>query len=193
MRLAIEQGLEYVTVDAIAAEADVSPRTFHNYFSSREEALAAPMVDFGDSLTEKLAARPRGESIWTALREVIVGSLDASEANRNSLTVQVELFSTNPSVLACEMAALEEMRQRFADVIASRTGTDAQYDMYPHLVSGAAANALKTAFDLWAGQLRPGLVDLVDEAFAMIGAGLPEPNGGTSGGASGGASGETSD
>lgn len=185
MRLAIEQGLEHVTVDAIAAEADVSPRTFHNYFSSREEAIAAPMVDFGDRLTEELAARPVGESIWAALHEVIVGSLDESEATRKSLTAQVELFSTHPSVLASEMAAMEEMRVRFADVVASRTGTDARYEMYPHLVAGAAANALKTAFDLWAVRPGSGVVALVDEAFAMIGSGLPEPIGETepSGGA----------
>ncbi|HEY5017289.1 MAG TPA: helix-turn-helix domain-containing protein, partial [Streptosporangiaceae bacterium] len=41
MRLAIERGLENVLVEDIAAAADVSPRTFNNYFASKYEAICA--------------------------------------------------------------------------------------------------------------------------------------------------------
>jgi len=41
LRLAVERGLENVTVEDITAEADVSLRTFGNYFSSKYEAIAA--------------------------------------------------------------------------------------------------------------------------------------------------------
>jgi len=41
MRLAAERGLEHVRVEDIATLAGVSPRTFNNYFSSREEAICA--------------------------------------------------------------------------------------------------------------------------------------------------------
>lgn len=174
-RLAVEHGLDHLTVEAIAAEADVSPRTFHNYFSSREEAIAASIVDFGQQLTDRLQARPADEPIWDALHAVVVKSLDDSPGNRQRLTAQFEMFSNNPAVLASQMAALEGMRRRFAAVIAARTGTDAEHDMYPHLVAGAAANAMKTAFDTWATRAEPGLKALVDDAFTMVRAGLPEP------------------
>src|ERR1700730_17662225 len=45
MRLAIEHGLENVLVEDIAAAADVSPRTFNNYFASKYEAICALPVD----------------------------------------------------------------------------------------------------------------------------------------------------
>lgn len=37
--LALENGLTGATIDAISARAEVSPRTFFNYFSSKEEAV----------------------------------------------------------------------------------------------------------------------------------------------------------
>lgn len=39
LRLAAEQGPDGVTIEAIADAANVSRRTFSNYFSSKEEAL----------------------------------------------------------------------------------------------------------------------------------------------------------
>jgi AcrR family transcriptional regulator len=54
LRLAVEQGLENVTVEDITAEADVSLRTFGNYFSSKYEAICAIGTE---ALAEAIAAR----------------------------------------------------------------------------------------------------------------------------------------
>ena len=53
--LVLRDGVEHATVDAICAAADVSSRTFFNYFDSKEHAIlgmadAAPALRLGDDL-----------------------------------------------------------------------------------------------------------------------------------------------
>src|SRR5690606_30909865 len=45
VRLAIERGPDRVLVEDIAAEAGVAPRTFSNYFPSKEAAIIADWTD----------------------------------------------------------------------------------------------------------------------------------------------------
>lgn len=176
-RLAVELGVEHVTVEAIAAAADVSPRTFHNYFSSREEAVVAPIIDWAERLTGELQERPADEPIWDSLQAVFVESLDDSPEGHARLIAQLEMIKANPAVIASQLSALDTMRRRFAEAIAARSGTDANRDLYPHLIAGAAAHAVKTSMDLWAlGRTDRPLRSLVIEAFALIRAGLPQPD-----------------
>ncbi len=42
LRLALRDGVDRVTVDQIAAEADIAVRTFFNYFSSRRRRWSPP-------------------------------------------------------------------------------------------------------------------------------------------------------
>ena len=44
LRLALEHGPQNVRVDDIAEAAGVSPRTYNNYFSSREQAIVVALA-----------------------------------------------------------------------------------------------------------------------------------------------------
>src|SRR6266481_5108814 len=59
LRLALERGWDDVRVDDIAEAAGVSPRTYNNYFSSREQAIVAAVTAERDArVAEAVAARP---------------------------------------------------------------------------------------------------------------------------------------
>ena len=62
MELFAARGFDAVTVDAIAAAAGVSRRTFFRYFPTKEDVFFARRREQHDKLSALLAApRPRGE------------------------------------------------------------------------------------------------------------------------------------
>src|SRR3954470_9490460 len=80
VRLTVEHGLDRLTVEAIADAADVSRRTFSNYFANKEEALLWSDRARIARLLEFVAARPAREPPWDAMSaaaiELAAGSSD---------------------------------------------------------------------------------------------------------------------
>src|SRR2546429_8613576 len=72
LRLALEHGADNVRVDDIAEAAGVSPRTYNNYFSSREQAIVAAITAERDlRVATALRARPAGEPLAQAVVEAV--------------------------------------------------------------------------------------------------------------------------
>src|SRR5215471_14390542 len=81
--LVAERGFSHVTVEDIAAAADVSPRTFFNYFPTKEAALFGADPDRITALRERVARLAPGEPALAALRLVMV---DDARAAADELT-----------------------------------------------------------------------------------------------------------
>src|SRR5271157_1912638 len=79
--LVAERGFAHVTVDDIAAAADVSARTFFNYFPTKEAALFGASADRLEALREGIVRHPRGDSALEALRTVLVSEARARAAD----------------------------------------------------------------------------------------------------------------
>src|SRR5437764_6562794 len=74
LRLALEHGPENVRVDDIAEAAGVSPRTYNNYFASREQAIVAAIaaeraLRVGAALRARPADEPLADAVVTAVLE----------------------------------------------------------------------------------------------------------------------------
>src|SRR5207247_4530384 len=68
LRLALECGPDNVRVDDIAEAAGVSPRTYNNYFSSREQAIVAAVTAEREARgAEAVAARPASVRLAAAV------------------------------------------------------------------------------------------------------------------------------
>lgn len=174
IRLFLEQGPSAVTVNDICEAANVSPRTFFNYFESKEAALFAWDQRLTDRLVAELAARPSHEPPLTALRRAMDDTLP-SFAAQTGWHARKELFGACPELRTKILQAVFRLEDRLVDALADRTGCPAG-GLYPRLLAAATGSVFRAALTTWAPETGlAGLRALVDQAFDHLAAGLPVP------------------
>ncbi|MHA2788412.1 TetR/AcrR family transcriptional regulator [Corynebacterium sp. S7] len=109
-RLVISRGTENTTVADIAAAVGVSARTFHNYFSSREDALEEFATIHATTLKEELENAGHGANMLDTLESIVLDSF-CSEPD-DSVDNIVVLF-------------------RVCTILESLRGTDQHYRLLP--------------------------------------------------------------
>jgi AcrR family transcriptional regulator len=177
LRLVAERGLENVSVDDIAARADVSPRTFFNYFSSKDDAVLGLDPEASGRQIELFLARPADESPVQALRAVSRVQAAEMAGDTELWPLRLTVIDTHPALLARLAAAFGQSERALAEAIAERTATRFGADAYPTLLAGVAAAVTRTALHRWlATDFTATLPDLVDEAWDLLAAGLPAPH-----------------
>ncbi|MET9819058.1 TetR/AcrR family transcriptional regulator [Streptomyces sp. NPDC006355] len=173
-KLMIEHGLEAATPDAIAEAANVSPRTFRNYFASREEAILDGLVQRGATVLDALRARPADESPWESLAQVLPSFAAGFVGQRGDIAILMRAVADNPAMRAQHLVTFELVHRQLAELIAGRTSTDAERDLAPRLLAAAVSAVLRTAVEIWAtGESDTALPDLVREGLTQVRAGLP--------------------
>lgn len=181
IRLTVARGYDNVRVEDIAAEAGVSPRTFNNYFSGKGEAIAARQVERARAIADELRARPAAEPLWTAITNAALARFalgqDGDRAQADQQWVEgVRLMVREPALQGEFLKAGAAVEAELATVIAERTGTDAELDLYPKLVASAVGGAMAVVVGHWLRTEPPGTVaDLLRDAFAQLADGLPVP------------------
>ncbi|WP_164704713.1 TetR family transcriptional regulator [Blastococcus litoris] len=176
LQLVAERGLEDVSVDDIADRAEVSPRTFFNYFPSKVDAIIGLDPDTSRQQVEAFLGRPAGESPVQAMRAVARAQATEMAGDTELWPLRLTVIDAHPAVLGRLAAAFGEAEQVLAGAIAQRTGTRVGVDAYPTLLAGVAAAAMRSSLQRWlAGEFTAALPDLVDEAWDLLTAGLPEP------------------
>lgn len=181
LSLALAQGLDSVTREAIATMAGVSLRTFNNYFSGKYEALAYRQAERMRRSIADFRSRPVGEPLWTAITESVVGSLEADmgDVTEPELAVPTrrELVEIRKLLMTAEIrnAVSKDLFDDWTVAIAERTGTEPD-DYYPRLVVAVVRAVGDAAMEAYATADPPvAIVELMRTGFAAVAAGLPEP------------------
>ncbi len=175
LTLAVDRGPEHVTVEDIAAAADVSPRTFFNYFASKEGALVGEHTERFAAFHELLLGRPADEPPIVAIGNAVVEYVRGIELDRDLWALRRRLVERHPELLPRVLGANASAERELADAIAERAGLPAGH-AYPALVAAVSIAAVRAA-TLRAACSEPtrSLDELVGEAFAALVQGLPAP------------------
>ncbi|MGN7778607.1 TetR/AcrR family transcriptional regulator [Mycolicibacterium sp. 22603] len=155
--LAVEHGVAGVRIEEIASAAEVSPRTFNNYFTSKEAAIVGVAAIRADVFRATLRARPADEPLPEALRAA-AAALFTDEPDRTWMA-RARLIRSEPSLFAEERKSDIEVERVLAAEIGHRTGTDPAVDLAPRLAAASVIAAIHTAVQYWldvpdAGTLR---------------------------------------
>jgi AcrR family transcriptional regulator len=177
LRLAVERGLDNVTIEDITAEADVALRTFRNYFGSKYEAVAAIGADRARRIGMSLVERPAGEALWEALTHAVLEHYEGTDQafSRETMAALGQVLQA-PAMRGEYLKVNFEMQNALAAAIAERIGTDLEADMFPQVLAGAVTAASQVAIRRWYAADPPeALRPILERALRQLASACSQP------------------
>lgn len=171
IELALQRGLENVTVQAISDAADIAPSTFFTYFGSKDAALSLDVQWNEARVRAAILDRPEGEPVLITVREVareIAADFTSRVMGKERWS---ELFTRYPQ-LAHQEDVVETIRRGIAQGLAERWG-DAESEARIALLAAVAVAVGELAIERWGADCHaPGagrpLGDYIDELFDLL-------------------------
>jgi AcrR family transcriptional regulator len=161
LHLVNEHGLEATTIEQICQEADVSPRTFFNYFSSKG---AAALQLSSSAIEPEVQARFRTAEggLVEALCDVIG---ESAEQGPSHATMKL-LLIRRPELLPTMTQLMLEVRGKFVALAAERASSQEQAELAVTLVLVALSRVMQDDRESNAS-LSVRLREVVDEIAAV--------------------------
>jgi AcrR family transcriptional regulator len=166
LRLAVERGPDQVRVEDIAAAAGVSPRTYNNYFASREQAIvSAVTADREARIAAAVAARPAGVRLADAVTEAVVAQYTNTGERAHKALL---LITTQTALRDAFLDTTAGIEPPLTAVIAERLGDAGAHTA--RVLAASVAAAVRIALEGW---LRPPGNAEATEDFAAGGLVVP--------------------
>lgn len=165
LKLFAAHGYEATTLDAIAAEAGISRRTFFHYFKSKDEILLSLQQGLGDTIVAALADQPSPGTPLEATRKALK-SMVAPYSNEQLLVLD-KLMRSSEAVQARKQAGyLHDELVLFA---ALQKLWPAESDVALRLVAAITINTVRLTLDRWSSENGKRLIaDVLAETFDAL-------------------------
>jgi len=171
IRLFLKKGFAQTTIEEIAAAAEVSPSTFFNYFSSKEDLVLQDDLD--PVIIAAFNAQPPELGPIAALRAAMKSTFSAITPEELAMVRQrTALVQRDPEVRAAMLSQFAGMVEQIAEVLAPRAGRPAS-DFAVRNLAGAVIGVLMSSVLAIASDPEADLTNLADAALAHLEAGLP--------------------
>lgn len=122
--LALEQGYERATVEAICEAGMVSRRTFFNYFGTKEGAFIGPSTpDPDEQATDAFVHRGSGNIVIDLARTMTATALN-HEVDNDLVLKRSRLIQATPELWETMMARMRDSEDLFVSIILRRFAVD---------------------------------------------------------------------
>ncbi len=160
LELVAERGLEKTTVDEISHRADISPRTFFNYFNSKEVALVGEPIgiDENDEAVRDYVEGFSGANPLHDLGTFISRSVETNSEDFELQQMRRSVLKLYPELFQLRMAAMRNFEDQVSSVVARRLHhddpsvplDDEALVSRARLITLVAFGAIKHAWTCWA-------------------------------------------
>jgi AcrR family transcriptional regulator len=182
--LVLRDGLENTTIDAISELADVSPRTFFNYFDSKDSAvLGMQDAEVSEELVARhLATTEMGDPAASVVR-LLVSVMGAALIRFGIHEDRMEIVQRYPQLLAGKFAQMMQMAGRMSSAVQeilerepAFAGKPAEQAAWAEVLVATCTSAVRVAAKEWVSaggdtstdDVEPRAIELVREVLEKL-------------------------
>ena len=155
--LVADNGLDRLTIDEIGRVADISPRTFFNYFPTKEAALIGdtPTIPAGEVI-ERFVSAGAEKSILDGIAELLVEASENVAEDHDLTQRRRAVLKQHPQLFAMRMLTMKSFEEELRLVVAQRLQRDepgldaATLLSRSRLTTLVAGAAMRHAWTCWA-------------------------------------------
>jgi AcrR family transcriptional regulator len=162
-----EKGYDAVSVEEIAAAADVSPRTFYRYFPAKEDVLLGGQ-DIGEATRNALVERRPGENDVDFVARAMLAGLTAGDPARQKRGYR--LVQAVPALQARMFQLVwRGGQEHFVSALLADGPRTRDAELRAHVLTHAVTDAMRVAVTFWLESGRHGsLAQECEKALSFL-------------------------
>ena len=150
-QLFLERGFAATTVEEIARKADVSLRSFFDYFPAKEDVALAWHDEFQSAFIANVLARPAGEAPMVVAQEALIDTLGLFDLD--DVRTHAILFKET-AIRARDQLKYALLESALADALLRRSAGKPN-ELRTRLVAMAIVGALRVASEIYLAREQP--------------------------------------
>jgi AcrR family transcriptional regulator len=165
VRRFLDEGFDAVTVEQVAAEAEVSPMSVYRWFGTKEALVI--WDEFDPPILAEVAARLAHAPPLDAVRDAVVALLDDVYDRERALALdRTRLIYAEPALYAASQHNARGLAEALRRVVVDHTPLG---DLQARATAGMAVALLEAAIEQWQqDDGRRPLAALLSETFAAV-------------------------
>lgn len=161
LKLFLERGFDNTTIEDITEAADVSKRSFFDYFPSKEDVVAAWQDGFADELIGAVAAQPADAPLVDVIETAINAALRAAISDPQHLAIAA-LIRDTPALRSRDQLKYAKLERKLTDALHARCSAGDEERFRLSVLAAAVVGMLRIGGERWSGAQK----DLPLEEFA---------------------------